>query len=232
MTKKEKLATEYLTLRKEFDGDNFKPGLRDNQIWYLVKEFKVYELEDKINAVKNAINEKNLRLKKEAYYITPEGKAYKENLENILNEKNNERLTIHDEFQKWISDEVNKMLPGGWGVNLSIGYNSANVVIGLLNRDSNRNSEFQFGHTFEIYFDGHNFEKRSPRFELNYGTLGCFDLFNDETRPVYLNGLATISNNKEWLQLLMAKFIENVQKVYKILKEENELYVKLNNPKI
>lgn len=232
MTKKEKLANEYLTLRKEFDGDDFKPGLTDNQMWYLTKEFKVYELEDKINAVKRAIDEKNIRLKREAYYETPEGKAYKENLENLISEKDNECNVIKKDFQKWISDEVNKMIPGGWGVYLSIGYNSAHVEIGLLNRDSKRNSEFQFGHTFTIYFDGHNCGTKTPRFELNYGTLGCFDLFNDETRPVYLNGLATISNNKEWLQLLLAKFIENVHKTTEISKEENELYVKLNNPKI
>jgi len=71
MTKKEKLANEYIALRKEFDGDDFKPGLTENQIWWLVREFKVYQLEDKIDAVNRAIKEKKLRLKKEAYFETP-----------------------------------------------------------------------------------------------------------------------------------------------------------------
>jgi len=64
MTKKEKLATEYLRLRKEFDGCDFKPNLTNNQMSYLTKEFKVWQLEDKIEAVKSAINQRNIRLKK------------------------------------------------------------------------------------------------------------------------------------------------------------------------
>lgn len=230
MTKKEKLANEYLALRKEFDGDDFKPGLTDNQVWYLVREFKVCQLETKIEAVKRAIAVKELRLKKEAYYDTPEGKLYKANIEFEIEKNRIEYKKIRDEFEDWITDEVNKMFLGGWGARLSIGYMSGNVEIGLINRDPERTDKFEFGHSFTIYFDGYSFGKITPRFELNYGTLGAFDLFNDETRPIYLNGLATISNNKEWLQLLMAKFIETVNKATELSKSLDKLNVKLNNP--
>lgn len=230
MTKKEKLANEYIALRKEFDGEEFKENLTENQIWYLVREFKVYQLETKIEAVKRAIKEKELRLKKEAYYATPEGQAYKKNIEDQLEKYHQDYKKLHDEFEGWIISEVNRMCPGGWGARLSLGYMSGNVVIGLLNRDPERNFELQFGHEFTIYFDSYAFGKKSPRFELNYGTLGSFDLFNDETRPLYLNGLATISNNKEWLQLLMAKFIETVHKATELSKSLDKLNVKLNNP--
>ena len=230
MTKKEKLANEYIALRKEFDGDDFKPGLTDNQVWYLVREFKVYQLESKIESVKQAIKDKDIRLKKEAYYETPEGQAYKENIEAQLNKYHDDYKKLHDEFEAWVISEVNRMCPGGWTARLSLGYMSGNVEIGLINRDPERNFSMQFGHEFTIYFDGYAFGKKTPRFELNYGTLGCFDLFNDETRPLYLNGLATISNNKEWLQLLMAKFIENTQKATELSKLGDELHNKLNNP--
>ena len=230
MTKKEKLANEYLNLRKEFDGEDFKPGLTDNQVWYLVREFKVYQLEHKIEAVKNAINEKALRLKKEAYFETPEGKEFKNSIENQIKERRNAYRKLHDDFSGWIIGEVNKMVPGGWTANLHIGYMSGSVEIGMVNRNPERNFSMEFGHSFTIYFDSYAFGKKSPRFELNYGTLGAFDLFNDENRPLYLNGLATISNNKEWLQLLMAKFIENVQVATEMSKEIDELNRKLNNP--
>ena len=62
MTKKEALANMYITLRKEFDGDEFKPGILMNQVSYLVRSFKVKDLEDKITYVKNAIEEKKKRL--------------------------------------------------------------------------------------------------------------------------------------------------------------------------
>lgn len=230
MTKKEKLANEYLALRKEFDGDNFNSDLTDNQVWYLVRKFKVYQLESKIETIKNAIKDKELSLKKEAYYDTPEGKLYKANIEFEIEKNHIEYKKIHDEFEDWITNEVNRMLPGGWGARLSLGYMSGNVSIGLINRDHDRDAKFEFGHDFMIYFDAYSFGKKTPRFDLNYGTLGAFDVFNDETRPIYLNGLATISNNKEWLQLLMAKFIETVHKTTELSKSLDKLNDKLKNP--
>lgn len=232
MGKKEKLANEYIELKKEFDGSDFKENITEHQIWWLVREFKVNQLETKIESVKRAINEKNLRLKREAYYATPEGKSYKEMIETKIKENREEYENVHNNFQNWITDEVNKMLPGGWAAVVSFGYKSGNVEIGLLNRDPERKFLMQFGHEFTIYFDGYNYGNKSPRFELNYGTLGAFDLFNDETRPLYLNGLAKISNDKEWLQLLMAKFIENIQKANLLSKELDELNKNLENPEI
>ena len=230
MTKKQKLANKYLALRKKFDGDDFNPGLTYNQVWYLVKEFKVNELELKIESVKRAIDEKELRLKREAYYDTPEGNAYKANIELEIDNCQKDYKKIHDEFEDWIVTEVNKMVPGEWGARLSIGHKSGNISIGLINHDPYKDAKFVFGHNFMIYFDAYSFGKRSPRFDLNCGTLGSFDLFNDETRPLYLNGLATISNNKEWLQLLMAKFIEIVHKANENSKHIDELEAKLKNP--
>lgn len=235
MTKKEKLATEYLALKKEFDGDNFKPGLTDNQMWYLTKEFRVIDLEDKIEAVKKALNEKNRKALVEKYFTTPEGQKYKADIETQIQKSCEEYKKIHADFETWISDEVNRMVPGGWGVHLSLGYKSGNVEIGLLNRDTDEKAKWrklQFGHEFEIMFDLCNWGKKSPRFDLNYGTLGAFDLFENETRPLFLNGLATIANNKEWLQLLMAKFTEVVQKVNAISSKRDELDNMLKNPKI
>lgn len=232
MREKEKLANEYINLRKEFDGNEFKPGLTENQVWYLVREFKVCQLESKIESLKNAIADKKHRLAVEAYYTTTEGKAYKEDIEIKIEKCDHDYKAMHDEFQDWIISEVNNMCPGGWTAKLSPGYKSGNVEIGLINRDPERKFDIQFGHSFTIYFDAYSYGKKTPRFELNYGTLGSFDLFNDETRPLYLNGLAKISNNKEWLQLLMAKFIQYIQEANKLSEYGRELNNKLYNPVI
>ena len=233
MTTKEKLATEYINLKKQFDGDNFKENTTDNQMWYLVKQFKVADLMLKIEAVKRAITEKAIRLKREAYFVTPEGQNYKKNIEDLIAQHRTDLKKIHDDFKNWIINKVNDMVPGNWTACLNLSsYMSGNVKIGLVNCDPERNYDMQFGHEFTIYFDGYNHGKKSPQFELNYGTLGSFDLFNDETRPLYLNGLATISNNKEFLQILMGKFIENCNSIKEISKKIDELNKKLNNPEI
>lgn len=84
MTQKEKLATEYINLKKQFDGNDFKENITENQMWYLTREFKVQDLKDKIEAVKRAIQEREIRLKKEAYFATPEGQVYKKEIEDRL----------------------------------------------------------------------------------------------------------------------------------------------------
>lgn len=232
MTKKEKLATEYIELRKKFDGPDFQEQARSNQVWYLIKEFKVCDLECKIEAVKRAIADKELRLKKEAYFETPEGKAYKEDLETKITANIQAYQALRNEFQNWVITEVNNMVPGNWTANVSFGYNSGNITIGLVNRDPKNNYEMQFGHDFTIYYEPYTYKHNGPRFELNYGTLGSFDLFNDETRPVYLNGLATISNNKEWLLTLMDKFIDHIAVANDLTKIREDLRNQLNNPNI
>ena len=233
MTTKEKLAIEYLKLKKQFDGDNFKENITDNQTWYLTRNFKVQDLKDKIEAVGRAIKDKEIRLRKETYFATPEGQAYQKNIEDSIAKYRDSWKEIHDNFENWIIKKVNEMIPGNWTACLNLSsYMSGNVEIGLVNRDPERNFSMQFGHEFTIYFDGYNYGKKAPRFDLSYGTLGAFDIFNDETRPLYLNGLATISNNKEFLQVLMGKFIENCNSIKEISKQIDELKKKLDNPVI
>lgn len=233
MSQKEKLAAEYIELKKQFDGEDFKENILENQMWYLTRKFKVQDLKDKIEYIKYAIEEKKLRLKREAYFETPEGKAYKKEIEDSIETYRGAWKEIHNTFENWIIKKVNEMVPGNWTAVLSTGaYMSAHVEIGLVNRDSKTSYLMQFGHTFTIYYDGYNFGKKDPRFELNYGTLGAFDLFKNEIRPLYLNGLATITNNKEFLQILMAKFIEKCSDIKEISKQIDELKNKLRNPPI
>ena len=233
MSQKEKLAAEYIELKKQFDGEDFKENILENQMWYLTRKFKVQDLKDKIEYVKYALKEKEIRLKREAYFETPEGHAYKKEIEDCIETYRGAWKQIHDTFENWIIKKVNEMVPGNWTAVLSTSaYMSAYVEIGLINRDPERNCPMQFGHSFTIYYDGYNFGKKDPRFELNYGTLGGFDIFKNETRRTYLNGLATISNNMEFLQLLMAKFIEKCSDIKEISKQIDELNNKLRNPPI
>ena len=231
MTQKEKLANEYINLKKQLDGSDFKENITENQVWYLTHTFRVTDLKNMIVSVKQAIKDKEIRLRKEAYFATPEGQAYKKEIENCLETYYGARKEIHDSFENWIINEVNKMVPGNWTACLNISScMSGNVAIGLIHRDPKRNFLIEFGHEFTIYFDGYNYEKKVPRFELNYGTLGAFDLFNNETRPLYLNGLATISNNKEFLRVLMSKFIEKCTDIKNISEQIDNLQNKLDNP--
>ncbi len=52
---KRMLAQQYVELKKQFDGKDFKPTIQAHNVDWLVKEFKVVDLKDKISAVKRAL---------------------------------------------------------------------------------------------------------------------------------------------------------------------------------
>ena len=124
MGKKEKLANQYIELKKEFDGEEFNEALAENQIWYLTKNFKIVDIENKIIAVKKLITTKKNRLKKEAYYATPAGMEYKNKLEDKMDEYLKVKKTIKDQLHNYIENVIGNMLGDAWTTKVSMSYRS------------------------------------------------------------------------------------------------------------
>ena len=232
MSKKEKLANQYIELKKEFDGEEFNEALAENQIWYLTKNFKVVDIENKIIAVKKLIADKQNRLKKEAYYATPAGMEYKNKLEDKMNEYLKVKKTIKDQLHNYIENVIGNMLGDAWTTKVSMSYRYFYIEIGLKSIDPERVGKFtfEFGQSFEIHWDGYNFGKQNPTLEMNVGTTGAFNLFGDGIRTEFYRGVATVANNKEFLQDLMAHITIADGKVREISKLYDECKNKLDNP--
>ena len=232
MSKKEKLANQYIELKKEFDGEEFNESLAENQIWYLTKNFKVVDIENKIIAVKKLIADKQNRLKKEAYYATPAGIEYKNKLEDKMNEYLKVKKTIKDQLHNYIENVIGNMLGDAWTTKVSMSYRYFYIEIGLKSIDPERVGKFtfEFGQSFEIHWDGYNFGKQNPTLEMNVGTTGAFNLFGDGIRTEFYRGVATVANNKEFLQDLMAHITIADEKVREISKLYDECKNKLDNP--
>ena len=232
MGKKEKLANQYIELKKEFDGEEFNESLAENQIWYLTKNFKVVDIENKIIAVKKLIADKQNRLKKEAYYATPAGMEYKNKLEDKMNEYLKVKKTIKDQLHNYVENVIGNMLGDSWTTKVSMSYCYVYIEIGLKAIDPERIGKFtfEFGQSFEIHWDGYSFGKQNPTLEMNVGTTGTFNLFGDGIRTEFYRGVATIANNKEFLQDLMAHITIADGKVREISKLYDECKNKLDNP--
>ena len=232
MSKKEKLANQYIELKKEFDGEEFNESLAENQIWYLTKNFKVVDIENKIIAVKKLIADKQNRLKKEAYYATPAGMEYKNKLEDKMNEYLKVKKTIKDQLHNYIENVIGNMLGDAWTTKVSMSYRYFYIEIGLKSIDPERVGKFtfEFGQSFEIHWDGYNFGKQNPTLEMNVGTTGAFNLFGDGIRTEFYRGVATVANNKEFLQDLMAHITIADGKVREISKLYDKCKNKLDNP--
>ena len=232
MGKKEKLANQYIELKKEFDGEEFNEALAENQIWYLTKNFKIVDIENKIIAVKKLIADKQNRLKKEAYYATPAGMEYKNKLEDKMNEYLKVKKTIKDQLHNYVENVIGNMLGDSWTTKVSMSYLYVYIEIGLKSIDPERVGKFtfEFGQSFEIHWDGYNFGKQNPTLEMNVGTTGAFNLFGDGIRTEFYRGVVTVANNKEFLQDLMAHITIADGKVREISKLYDECKNKLDNP--
>ena len=212
MTKKETLATKYVNLKKEFDGSDFKAGIRAHDVHYLATHFKVSDLEDKICHVEMAIKEKKIELEAKLNTIINTRRALKENTENYIN------LLVYN------------ILGKGWTSNYCGGYGNGNVEIGLANTDPTRDKfKFEFGHTFTIYWNLNNFGS-GEKFEMNYGCLGAFDLNEAGTRQKYLKGMGELASNKLFLNAIKKLFIETNKKNYELDKEARKLRDMLEKP--
>lgn len=232
MGKKEKLANQYIELKKEFYGDEFNEVLAENQIWYLTNNFKVIDIENKIVAVKKLISAKNNRLKKEAYYATPAGMEYKKKLEDKMDEYIKVEKNIIRQLHNYVKNVIGNILGNEWTTKVSMGYRSFYIEIGLKAIDPERIGKFtfEFGQSFKIHCDGYGFGKQNPTLKMNVGTTGEFNLFGDGIRTEFYRGVATIANNKEFLQDLMAHITIANGKAREISKLYDECKNKLDNP--
>jgi len=230
---KEKLANQYLELKKQFEGPEFKENLSTNKVSYLVKEFKKVDLEDKIRAMETAIEAKALRLKKEAFYATPEGEKYKKDLEERRELFIHVRKTLIKGVEGFVQNFLNEYIGEGWGCQFSHGWNRAHLSVGLKAFTPERIEKgyfFEFGHEFEITWDKEDFGH--GELQMNYGTLGGFDLENGEGRLKYLRGMAEFADNKGWINKLKERFVDANAKLMEINRNIDEVDDKLKNPKI
>ena len=236
MSPKEKLIREYFALKHKFDMNEncerpcpAEPTEKD--IRSMQKEFKVMDLEYKISCVETALKNQAIRIEREKYFATEEGKLVKENAENEKNNLWTQHKNLIIELEDWLNKELHYLFGDNWKCKFNTGYKSIHGEIGVINKDPEREGfDFEFGHSFDIYFDLDHFGKPGPRFEMNYGCLGSFDLFEDTYRSEYLEGQGRFANNKKLLKDLLDKMMDIEKRNEVIENKINEIDEFLKNP--
>lgn len=229
MTRKEKLAIEYINLLKGFDK-NFNPNNSIYQIPYLTT-LKIAELMNNIEYVKAKIEEKKTKELIDNYYATPEGMAFKTTIENKMNDLIKERSKLIEDFTNTTNTEIEKILDNEWTTSISFGYKCATIEIGMKAIDPERKAkgfEFEFGHTFTIRYDN---GWKKEELTMNYPTLGSFDLINGNgMRQDLLMGMAVIANHVTWLYDFRKNLKKIIEQLQEISDEYNNLKKTLENP--
>lgn len=224
MTQKEKLYKQYLELMNELyrlKGENEKvKELNDEYLNSYNFQHKAQgETLDvwkhEIQWVNSGIDSLKYELKKKAYFETPEGAKYKEQVEAELNELVTRRKAYHSAANITISDIIKTYLGTGWEVG------ECGRWMRIYYTRGKRTHEFSIDYN---PWDGED------NFTMNYPTCGSWDLLHDEGMREYLAGLGKFGSDKDTLRKIMA-----IMKDY--AKNDNELssliykvYDKLKNP--
>lgn len=206
MTKKERLYREWISLRNQLKDQSFidVEKMCDR---YKYNEYKVYQLERNIEMAQLALKEQKRKEEAESFFSTERGQFI---LKSLDTERETALQHYKDEYKKfedWFVNEICRLV----GTRFIAKVRSYNLVeIGLINTDPEREGfDFQFGHDFEIRYDGYSWGSEKPSIRANYGSLGTFDLLTDnDDRQHYLWGMATILNDRNFLKILLAKFIQ------------------------
>lgn len=211
MSPKEKLIREYFALKHKFDmNENCEKPCpaepTEKDIRSMSKEFKIMDLEYKISAVNNSLRNQAIRIERENYFATDEGKLAKENAETERRNLWEEHKKLIKEFEEWINNEIRYLFGDNWLCQANTGYRSVRISIGMKNIHPEKSAgEFEFGHAFDVTYDKDPLFKPGVRFEMNYSTLGSFDLFEDNYRSEYLEGQGRFANNKNLLKEIFNK---------------------------
>lgn len=218
------LAIKYNTLiineLNEPENTEFFPILKNTNPNTCLNYWKCDEIKNKIDWVTAKLDALENYLKVKRYYETEEGIKIKNELENSIEQSNNRRREVFKEyeakFKKLIIDELDE----DWMINLS----SNRIIVGL--KDKETGEPFEFGHTFEIFYDNWQIKDLI----LNYGTMGGFHPINDNYRSKYLLGLGKISSDTDLMRSILNIFIMFNEEIMKIDETCNEIRKKLKNP--
>lgn len=246
MRQKEILIREYFALKHTFDvneGDNamaiFPEIPSEEDIDSFSREFKVIDLQDKIEAVKNAIEKQTEKIKIKEYFETEEGRKFKNDMETKISNLREIYKSVENSYIEKISNLISNFLGDRFTSIIYFNPDSCHIEIGLKNTDKDRKGfTFEFGHSFNVYYERRGFfNKETKKWEheyalrMNYGTLGEFDVMNDLNRIYYLEGIGKFVadyNIKFSIQTFIKGAISELSKIKLDVEKYDNM---LKNPK-
>ncbi len=240
MTKKELFYYELLKVQNEWSMKENNRPFKSVDIEEYIKTDKfrkdadrltMAKIEEEMNVYKKMLDKVNAKLAVASWKETEEGKAYIEERKERMKSLREAAHTILDNQQKQVSAKVKELLGEQWDVT---SFCDGSMVISIVEKylEDGRPVAL-FGHGFDIYFRRSWSEKGKYDWEMNYGTMGCFDLSKDNsTRIQFLTGIAKFASDTTVVPALRDSLHEMGRALYNIDKECWKLEKEVENPQM
>lgn len=191
------------------------------------KKSKMNELENEMNNVIRQIEAIKQEKAREAWFETEEGKAYKAEKEQKLEELRQQWKATRDAGLAHVREVVRELLGEGWDVTA---FSDRSMEIALVKEYREDSMPVaHFGHEFDVSF-GRSFSGCLYEWEMNYGTLGSFVIEKDEKRTKYLVGMAKFASDTEVVPALRDYLHNMTQQIDDIRMAYSKVERELGNP--
>ena len=234
MTIKEKLCKQYIIAWNKVYRLIEKDLFNESEEYFASNEFKLFakqhtkaELQDSIDVAVRTYEEEVEKLRIENYFNTEDGKARKEELEKAIEDLQNKADSFKGNMQTEMNAIIKEWLGDLWGVNMYNGSMEIGVIKGV---HENGWFNFHFGRDFDIYFSDYVTENGKFRFDMNYGTTGSFNPFEDDVHREFVIGMGKFLGDTEKLLYIKKKVHEYVYHLQKLSDNIYDLRNELKNP--
>ena len=240
MTRKETLLKEVYAIRNliaEVKGKEQVDIEAVSLTWQFkeeAKRWKEHELRSRIEQLGELLTiakkDKAIKDATEDYYLTPEGTAFKVEIETAMKQTEAMFEKTKEQVISDINAELQKHLDSEWSLTrLTDNY----IEFGILHPE--KENELIFGQIAELYYEKkrYGYDKGKERFELNVGTCGGHDLLPEELTGSFANfyiGIGKFYSNIEFLTWLKNTLFGYADRCKELRTEFNNLEAKLENP--
>jgi hypothetical protein len=239
MTKKENLYFELLKVQEEVSMRKYNRSYKAIALDEYVNSDKFRKDADRLTVAKieedtrvwqKQLNELNAKDAVAAWLETEDGKAYVEQRKNRMEEIRQTRHNILDTKRADVSKAVKSLLGEQWDVT---SFGSTTMEISIVEKYLEDGTPIRlFGHGFDIYYSK-NWHDENYLWEMNYGTMGSFDL-NDSnnTRIEFLVGAAKFASDQNMVPALRDSLHDMVRELETLDREYWKLEKEVKEPKM
>ena len=238
MTQKEALHYETIQIQNEIRTIQGKAEENINLDTYVdTPNFKKYadrrtkvELEKELAIAKEALKAAQKKAAVEKWLASEEGKEYIQSRKNTIENLYKENREKMEEARAYVSKFIKFLLGEQWDVTR---FGDDRMEVAIIDKYSEDGTPVGlFGHEFNVYF-GHDWKftndsvAETYRWEMNYGTMGSFNLDEDNsTRVQHIIGMGKFAEYtskstelKDYLQSLAKELYGRHKLIYNIEKE-------------
>lgn len=242
MWTKKDLLKEVYRLRNMIAGEKGTPQIAldklesDYRFQRELRESKGYELREQIDALNREytriVEDKQRKVRNDAYFATPEGAAHKWRLEEAIAQRQQSWSEHVQQSTLFLESRLQQTLGLHWGVS---SYGKEQMTIGVIDVPGStpQQRKYYFGQDIDIWYEDRTGHGTDVRFHANCGTTGSFSMEGGGAvgeRAAFYVGVGRLLSDRNLVRDIRNTMATTVQVADNLANELARLQKELDDP--